>query len=247
VTLGAVTPAAGTTAVAPTVSVTAAVTGADAATSKLTLTGPSGAIAGTSTYSASTAKVTFVPTSALSYSTTYTAAVLSGTTPIGSSWTFTTAGAPQSLFSATAVPATLSSIDLAGVQVGTRFTATVAGKVTAIRFYKGSTNTGTHTSYLWSATGTKLATVVYSGETASGWQQATLATPVTLVAGTEYRVGVVSPTGRYSVTTNGLATATTSGSLKTPATGGAKVYGSGALSTTSANNYWVDVVFVPNA
>ncbi len=41
-----------------------------------------------------------------------------------------------------------------------------------IRFYKGVANTGTHMGALWSSTGAKLANVTFSGETASGWQQA---------------------------------------------------------------------------
>lgn len=133
------------------------------------------------------------------------------------------------------------------VQVGTRFSTSVAGTATTIRFYKGPTNTGTHTGYLWSATGTLLATVSFSGETASGWQQATLGTPVTLSPGVEYRVGLLSTAGMYAVDPNGLATATTSGSLSTPVNGGAYVYGSEFLSTVSPHNYWVDLVFVPTS
>src|SRR3712207_7400644 len=44
-------------------------------------------------------------------------------------------------------------------------------------FYKGSKNTGTHTGHLWTNTGTMLSEVVFTGETASGWQQATLPAP----------------------------------------------------------------------
>jgi len=92
-----------------------------------------------------------------------------------------------------------------------------------------------------------LATVSFTGESASGWQQASLSTPVTLTPGTEYRVGLYSTTGRYAVDANGLSAATTAGSLSTPANAGAYVYGTTFLANTSANNYWVDVVFVPSA
>ena len=54
----------------------------------------------------------------------------------------------------------------------------------ALRFYKGSSNTGTHVGHLWSAAGTLLGTAAFAAETASGWQEAALAQPVAIVAGT---------------------------------------------------------------
>ena len=59
------------------------------------------------------------------------------------------------------------------------FTPVAGGRpVTAIKFYKGAGNNGVHTGSIWSSTGTRLATVTFSNETASGWQTATLATPL---------------------------------------------------------------------
>ena len=252
VAIGVVSPAAGAIAVAPTVSIAAAVSGADSPTASIAVTSSAGPVPGTSLYSVGSGSVTFTPTVPLSWSTRYTATVSSGSTQIGSSWSFTTTTVPvtvtaQSIFAADAMPANVNWNDPATVQVGTRFSTSVAGTVTTIRFYKGPTNTGTHTGYLWSATGALLATVSFSGESASGWQQASLSTPVTLEPGLEYRVGLLSTTGMYSVDLNGLATAMTSGSLSTPANGGAYVYGNTFLSNTSAHNYWVDLVFVPTS
>jgi hypothetical protein len=51
---------------------------------------------------------------------------------------------------------------------GMKFKADSDGTATAIRFYKVSTNTGTHFGHLWSSTGQSLATATFSGETASG-------------------------------------------------------------------------------
>src|SRR3712207_8177133 len=51
-----------------------------------------------------------------------------------------------------------------------RFTASRPGHVTGIRFYKGKGNTGAHTGGLWTASGKRLATVKFTGETSSGWQ-----------------------------------------------------------------------------
>ena len=46
-----------------------------------------------------------------------------------------------------------------------KFRADVEGTITGIRFYKANTNTGTHVGNLWSSTGTRLATVTFTGET----------------------------------------------------------------------------------
>jgi len=118
--------------------------------------------------------------------------------------------------------------------------------VTGIRFYKGTSNTGTHTGYLWSSTGTKLAEVTFAAETASGWQTATLTTPVRLTAGSEYRVGLYSTSRRYVVTTGALVSVVTSGPLSTIARGGASIASTSFPSTTSTNKFWVDVVFDPD-
>ncbi len=78
----------------------------------------------------------------------------------------------QTLWTASQVPATTEvTNDTASVTLGLKFYSDVAGFVTGVRFYKGSRNTGTHVGTLWSASGTKLASATFSGETSSGWQQ----------------------------------------------------------------------------
>ena len=47
-------------------------------------------------------------------------------------------------------------------------------------------------------TGTLLATVTFTGETASGWQQANFATPVAITANTTYVVSYHAPNGHYT-------------------------------------------------
>ena len=61
---------------------------------------------------------------------------------------------PFSIFSPTAAPVTAADPDTSAVEVGVKFRSDVAGSVTGIRFYKASTNTGTHVGSLWSSTGT---------------------------------------------------------------------------------------------
>jgi hypothetical protein len=62
-------------------------------------------------------------------------------------------------------------------EFGVKFGSTVSGVVTAIRFYKGENNTGTHSGSIWYQ-GALLGTVTFADETASGWQQQALTTPV---------------------------------------------------------------------
>ena len=66
------------------------------------------------------------------------------------------AACPCSIFSGTAVPANPAENDPAAVELGVKFRADVAGFVTAVRFYKGTGNGGTHTGSLWATNGTRL-------------------------------------------------------------------------------------------
>src|SRR5262249_30596740 len=79
---------------------------------------------------------------------------------------------PCSIWPPSAAPGNPSTADSSRVEVGVQFRADLDGTITGIRFYKGSTNTGTHVGSLWSTSGTLLGRVTFSSETASGWQQA---------------------------------------------------------------------------
>ena len=251
VTVTATTPTDRATGVDPTRSVTAQLSGAPSATPTLALAGTAGQVPGTSTYNSTTRVVSFTSTDPLAWSTAYTATVsIAGATPAGGSWTFTTAAEPptvtaSTIFAMNAVPANAAWSDTSAVQVGVRFSSSVAGTVTGIRFYKGTANTGTHQGYLWTSTGTLLATVTFSRESASGWQSATFDTPVTIQPGVEYRASYHSTVGRYAVDLGGLHNAVSSPPLSTPATGGVYLYGTAYPANPSPHNYWVDVFFVP--
>ena len=157
--------------------------------------------------------------------------------------------AGSSGFSASAVPGTVTVNDPNPIELGVQFSASTAGSITALRFYKGPQNTGTHTGNLWSATGTLLASAPFTNETASGWQQVNLPTPVAITAGTTYFASYHT-NGYYSATPNYFATATTNGPLTFPASassGGNGVYTYGSTSTLpsstyNATNYYVDVI-----
>ena len=83
--------------------------------------------------------------------------------------------------------------------------ADVAGQIAAIRFWKSSSESGTHVGHIWDSKGTLLATVTFANETASGWQQQSLGTPLTVTANTEYLVSVNTGKNYYVATNSGLA------------------------------------------
>ncbi len=246
-------PAANATGVAPTgtVSVTFSEP-VQPATVALGLTGPGGPVAGATTYDAPTRTATFTPAAPLLGSTNYTASAsgakdAAGNTMAPTTWSFLTAGiCPCSLFASDATPAVAAANDPGSVNLGMRFTPNVNGSVSAIRFYKAATNTGTHVGTLWSSTGEQLATVTFTNESASGWQVATLTTPVNLTAGTTYVVSYLAPVGRYSANAGFFNQPFTSGPLQ----GVMGVYRYGPTSaypqdSYQSTNYWVDVVFTP--
>jgi hypothetical protein len=253
------TPAAGATGVARTTAVSATfsepVSGA-----AITVAG----VAGSTAYNAATSTVTFTPSAQLAASTQYTVTVsgaqdAAGNALASTSWSFTTAastppGCPCSIWAATATPGTPADPDTDPIEVGTKFRSDVGGQVTGVRFYKGSGNTGAHVGHLWSATGTNLGTVTFTGESASGWQTATFATPVTISANTTYVVSYYAPAGRYSTDAGYFATSgVDNGSLHALRDGvdgvnGVYRYGSGGgfpSASWQSSNYWVDVLFTP--
>jgi hypothetical protein len=102
--------------------------------------------------------------------------------------------------------------DRNAVELGVKLQSSVAGQVTAIRFYKGPSNTGTHVGNLWSGAGTLLASVTFSGETASGWQNVSLPNPISITANTIYVVSYHTSVGFSSANNNYFTSALTNGS-----------------------------------
>jgi len=242
-----------------------AMTAASVTSTTFQLRTPANAVvAATVSYNASTNVATLTPAQLLAGSTTYTATITGGSAgvkdaagnPLASNvvWSFTTAAqAPRTIFSPTSAPTTFATGDGSSVELGVKFRADVDGVVTGVRFYKGTTTTGTHTGTLWSSTGTMLASATFTGETASGWQQVSFSTPVAITANTVYVVSYHTSVGRYAYTYNTFANAGVDNgplhALRAGVSGGNGVfrYGGVAFPTQSFNssNYWVDVVFVP--
>ena len=163
-------------------------------------------------------------------------------------------GGASTIWPPTATPTVVADSGTAAVELGLKFRSSVAGQVTGVRFYKSVQNTGTHIGNLWTSTGTLLATVTFTNETSSGWQQANFSTPVAIQPNVTYVISYFCPNGGYSYDTNYFATSgVNSPPLKAlqngeDGTNGVYVYGSGGgfpANSWQAANYWVDVVFAP--
>jgi hypothetical protein len=160
---------------------------------------------------------------------------------------------PCTIWPGTTTPTTAANTDASAVNVGVKFQSDTAGVITGIRFYKGTGNTGTHVGSLWSNSGTLLATATFSGETASGWQSVTFASPVTITANTTYVASYLAPNGHYASDQTYFNTSFDRAplhALSSGTSGGNGVYvyaGTNTFpnNTYNATNYWVDVSFHP--
>ena len=185
-----------------------------------------------------------------SYTFTVTAANSAGSGPPSGA---SAAVIPRDTIFNFATPPTINSGDTHAVELGVKFTSSVAGYVTGIRFYKASTNTGTHVGSLWSSTGTLLSSATFTAETASGWQQVNLATPVAIAANTTYIAAYFAPKGDYSETLSGFASAgftnpPLSALANSISANGVYAYSATPVfpsSTYESTNYWVDLDFEP--
>lgn len=131
------------------------------------------------------------------------------------------------------------------VELGLRFQSSQAGEIAQIKFYKNPSDVlTTHTVTLWSPIGEVMATTTTSGETASGWQTATLSAPVAIDADTTYTASYLAPSGFYSYTSGGLSSAVVRGPLTALAGGGVYRYPSGYPNSSGNTNYWIDVALV---
>lgn len=145
--------------------------------------------------------------------------------------------------------------DTGSIELGVKFKPRVSGQITGIRFYKMSGDTATHTGTLWKSDGTQLATVTFTGESSSGWQDMSFGSPVEVTANTTYVASYFNPDAKYAYTSSYFSVSNggiTSEYLSAPGSGGSD--GSNGVYKTSAGfpntsfgdtNYWVDVKFAP--
>ncbi len=158
---------------------------------------------------------------------------------------------PCSVFQPTATPALLNNNDGQAIEVGMKFKSSQDGYITGVRFYKATGDNGTHIGHLWSSGGTLLASVTFTGETASGWQQMSFPTPVAIEEDDTYIISYHSSANFYTATYNYFSNAVINGDLRALADGedgpnGVYIYSAVPAfpsSTYQQSNYWVDVVY----
>lgn len=137
------------------------------------------------------------------------------------------------------------------VELGVKFSSSVAGYIKGIRFFSGNTVSGNYTGHLWSIDGELLASAEFTNVTASGWQQVLFGEPVSISPGTVYIASYYTDAGIYAGTNYGFDEAVSNGgsltALSNTTEGGNGVYiydGPGfPTQTHKASNYWVDVLF----
>ncbi len=176
----------------------------------ITLSNASGVVPSTVSYNPATHAATLMPVGALELGQTYTARVLGGAVGVKDvagnalagdySWTFsTTVTADYSLWDDTASPAIPSVTDGVPITLGVKFQSAVAGQIMGLRFYKGPNNSAPHVGNLWTTGGVLLASVTFSNETASGWQEQLLGSPVVIESNVTYVASYYSSSGYFSL------------------------------------------------
>ncbi len=146
----------------------------------------------------------------------------------------------------TQVPTEVNATDHRAYELGVSLVSDAPGTILSLRYYKGSSETGAHVGHVWNAAGQSLATVTFTNETASGWQQQALTTPLAVAAGDAFVVSVTTGDSDFFwVASDGYPAA--SGHLRTAASAG-RVGPVGVLPTVvSPSNYFRDLVFKADA
>jgi Domain of unknown function (DUF4082) len=149
-------------------------------------------------------------------------------------------------------PINANEKDSGAVELGVKFMSDEDGVIKGIRFYKGKGNTGRHIGNLWTSKGRLLASAVFTGETATGWQQVYFAKPIAIKKDTVYVASYHAPKGHYANDKHVFAKSGFDNGplhlLKTGVSGKNGVYSYGKKSSFPksnylSSNYWVDVIF----
>ncbi len=152
---------------------------------------------------------------------------------------------PASIF-LTEAPQTTADGQGSTWEQGVEFSSSVNGQITHIRFWKAANEMpGNHFGRIWTATGNPLvplAVAPFTCETASGWQQAELQTPLQITAGVRYRVSYNART--VAKTPNALDSPITIGPLTVWDSWFSQNAGT-FPSTRSHSNLFADIVFKP--
>lgn len=142
------------------------------------------------------------------------------------------------------------------VELGVVLRPAVAGTIVGLRFYKFKGDSGPHVGSLWTAKGKRLATVTFTDETESGWQEAQFDTPVPVDAHRPLVASYFAPVGGQMIADasfpdSGAPMTSGSTAFRIPPSNNrpANTYHLGASGFPSSDAgeraIWVDVVFVP--
>lgn len=139
---------------------------------------------------------------------------------------------------------------------GFKFRTSTMGWILGVKFYKTSSNTGTHIGEIYSPMGTRLEQVTFVNETSSGWQTAMFSTPIQIDAITFgsnfYIASYYSPQGNVASSSNQFNNAIVNGFLNAPANNPLAFQFTAQYSQTntpslpnngSSAGFWVDVIF----
>lgn len=167
-----------------------------------------------------------------------------------------------SIFTTQIPAAAVDNDNKGGDEKGIKFTSSVSGSITGVRFYKKAGMNGPHTGELYFSSGVRMASATFTKESASGWQTVLFSKPVAITAGTTYTAAVFFADGNYiedndyftKSVTNGVLTAAADGTkgaqnAKDNGTGqGVYIYTKAPAFPNvlyKSANYWIDVVFQP--
>jgi Domain of unknown function (DUF4082) len=164
------------------------------------------------------------------------------------------AQSPDNIFG-NKVPPYDAAADFSPATLGVKFWSSKAGKISAIRFYRGTTSPSGYVARLYSATGRLLGSVALATESGPvpGWQTAIFPAPISIAANTSYVASYYTPNGQYAYEHYGLQSGVTNGPLSVPASSmangnGVYYYGLGfPRKTYEASNYYVDLLFMQAA
>ena len=154
-----------------------------------------------------------------------------------------------------AVPAVEVVNDPNAVTLGVKFYSTMAGVVSGVRFYRGANNLNGYRVRLYTAGGLRLGRALVAGDTCAipCWESVNFASPIPIQENTTYIAAYYTSNGYYAADDTGFINGVMNGPLVVPASGasggnGVYTYSTGFPNQTyEQSNYWVDVLFTPNA
>jgi hypothetical protein len=84
------------------------------------------------------------------------------------------------------------------LELGVKASTIWPGKITAIRYYRYSSSSDSHTVNVWNSSGTILGSQSVTNETSSGWQEVQLDSPISIDSGATFTVSVFASDFYYA-------------------------------------------------